>query len=588
MAFNPRSLGTLFNRAFRNDLNANFTDVKTELDAQDTRIDNLVVSAGDSNAEIVDARGGETSLGNRLDSADAAVGTATLKTTAQTVKGAINENYDQIGIQSKKVTWTAIEEFDNLKVAVSGGYDYAPCINAAINKAITQKNRIIRFYDDYKVYSTIQINTKGLVFVGTRDGRPDQNGGSRLQFYGTGACIQLGTDDGQAYDSNNYNGIQGFSMIDMSLKYFGSSTTALTNGFGTYGTGTYGIRDWRGGDILLQNVQIENFEYGFWGVQSDINQFKKVYLFYNKTGIYLGARSDQNKLDYLYAFFNDRVLEIDGAWHTRIRDGQFVINGFGALSPFLIKSSYTRGTHGVTFNDCWFEHLDNTKVTDAFIDIDGTNAITDVVFRNTSIHTNPQASAGKVQYFAKIGNATRIVFDGTAGSSYYSNLKKLLYFYGNNSAEVRVVLHESQRFSGSIYDKDTGTTPTPKVIEDTWGYDSRRFTTANGRVFIGTNPANTLRDFFISSEADKQFQVVFPNTGDGNTTRLQFTKRFVNRNAMPTSGSWEQGDYVRNTAPTVLGTAGSQYTVKGWVRITTSSNNVLNTDWVEDRGITGT
>jgi hypothetical protein len=43
-----------------------------------------------------------------------------------------------------------------------------------------------------------------------------------------------------------------------------------------------------------------------------------------------------------------------------------------------------------------------------------------------------------------------------------------------------------------------------------------------------------------------------------------------------------------NTAPSVLGSAGSQYVVIGWKRITNGSGYVLGTDWVEMRALTGT
>ena len=58
--------------------------------------------------------------------------------------------------------------------------------------------------------------------------------------------------------------------------------------------------------------------------------------------------------------------------------------------------------------------------------------------------------------------------------------------------------------------------------------------------------------------------------------------------SMPTSGTWNRGDTVENTEPTVTGSASSQYIVRGWTRITTGSGNVLNTDWVEVRTLTGT
>jgi hypothetical protein len=58
--------------------------------------------------------------------------------------------------------------------------------------------------------------------------------------------------------------------------------------------------------------------------------------------------------------------------------------------------------------------------------------------------------------------------------------------------------------------------------------------------------------------------------------------------AMPTEGYFQAGEYVENTTPSVTGSGGSQYVINGWRRITTGVANVLNTDWVEDRALTGT
>lgn len=63
------------------------------------------------------------------------------------------------------------------------------------------------------------------------------------------------------------------------------------------------------------------------------------------------------------------------------------------------------------------------------------------------------------------------------------------------------------------------------------------------------------------------------------------TERF---SAIPTFGFWKIGDLVENTNPSKQGTAGSQYIVDGWRRITTGTGNVLGTDWVEMRITTGT
>jgi hypothetical protein len=58
--------------------------------------------------------------------------------------------------------------------------------------------------------------------------------------------------------------------------------------------------------------------------------------------------------------------------------------------------------------------------------------------------------------------------------------------------------------------------------------------------------------------------------------------------SIPTSGTYTRGDFVVNSAPSVLGVAGSRYIVRGWVRLTSGSAHVLNTDWSEFRGLTGT
>lgn len=58
--------------------------------------------------------------------------------------------------------------------------------------------------------------------------------------------------------------------------------------------------------------------------------------------------------------------------------------------------------------------------------------------------------------------------------------------------------------------------------------------------------------------------------------------------SIPTSGKYVFGKVVRARGMAVAGTAGAQYIVTGWKRITTGAGHVLNTDWVELRCLTGT
>lgn len=53
--------------------------------------------------------------------------------------------------------------------------------------------------------------------------------------------------------------------------------------------------------------------------------------------------------------------------------------------------------------------------------------------------------------------------------------------------------------------------------------------------------------------------------------------------AAPTTGTWAQGDFVRNSAPTELGTAGNKYTIAGWRCVSGGTPGT----WVQARELTG-
>ncbi|AMM22989.1 hypothetical protein [Variovorax sp. PAMC 28711] len=52
----------------------------------------------------------------------------------------------------------------------------------------------------------------------------------------------------------------------------------------------------------------------------------------------------------------------------------------------------------------------------------------------------------------------------------------------------------------------------------------------------------------------------------------------------PTTGSWARGDFVRNSAPAVLGTVGNQYTIAGWRCVVSGTPGTF----VQCRELTGT
>ncbi len=54
--------------------------------------------------------------------------------------------------------------------------------------------------------------------------------------------------------------------------------------------------------------------------------------------------------------------------------------------------------------------------------------------------------------------------------------------------------------------------------------------------------------------------------------------------AAPTTGTYRQGDQIKNSNPTVLGTAGSRYVIVGWICVASGSPGT----WAEMRTLTGT
>lgn len=55
------------------------------------------------------------------------------------------------------------------------------------------------------------------------------------------------------------------------------------------------------------------------------------------------------------------------------------------------------------------------------------------------------------------------------------------------------------------------------------------------------------------------------------------------RTAAPTTETWSQGDFVLNSAPTELGTAGSKYIIHGWRCVVSGTPGT----WVQCRFLTG-
>jgi hypothetical protein len=319
---------------------------------------------------------------------------------------------------------------------------------AAVTAAIAAGHNTVSLPPgDISFNSTLAL-TAPIRFVGSSLGpKPDGFTQSNLCYTGTGEAIKLGTDNGQASDTSPaYDGPgEGCEFLNVSLSYTGSATSNLANGAGTYGTGTYGIRDYRGGRLRLEGSSITGFEYGIWGVLSDENKISGGKIKRCKTGLFVGTRSDQLNLQSTEFFKNDRAIEFDGAQGARCFDVHFVDNGSGSTCAIKIDSSNTRRPVAVHLLACWFESL-ATATSDAFIEI-GTSGSTQTVdvfidkpYLNT--HVSPGVRAKSL---LKIGNGTRIHL--SLPGSEFDTFDQLIEFVGTTSPDVTVETHGTHQVS---------------------------------------------------------------------------------------------------------------------------------------------
>lgn len=341
----------------------------------------------------------------------------------------------------------------------------------------------------------------------------DGHVGSTLSYWGTGAAITLDEDDGGAIDAATYGGVEGFTLTHVALIYGGTATTALDNGKGNYGTGTYGIRDWRGGRIYLDRAYIAGFEWGVWGIQSDENttlegKFKRCHVAY-----YIGPRSDQFYMASTEFYFCDLAIDIDGAHQTRIYGSQFVDCGTTTTPSIKVRSSQsTRTVIGTIIDSCWFEYLHGgATLCPSFIDVavGDTSSARDVHVVQPYINTNTLASGEPhVASFMRIGNAIRT---RVADPSMLTNtsMEQLVEFVGAlpASPDLTIEAHDQQQ-----YNTLTSGSNTPVVCWD--------LRTATGGKGIG----GPLQLFSQSAQKRRwHIQLANTETGSGNTgSDLQF------------------------------------------------------------------
>jgi hypothetical protein len=220
------------------------------------------------------------------------------------------------------------------------------------------------------------------------------------------------------------------------------------------------------------------------------------------------------------------------------------------------------------------------------------------------------------------GNVTNLFFEGNRVHVASVDNQRILYFTVNNASWTTATAYSSGvivKSNGNYYKASTSGTSgatapsgTASVSDGgvTWAYlgaipaVNHTAKVINNNVTGATSATKSIEVSSLSASPDIYYadnetsncrgvlSGVKPHnqkvTYIGSTYIYSKVKRlWVFVDAQPTSGSWSAGDYAELLVPTVNGTAGSKYVLKGYKRITTGTGNVLNTDWVEDRALTG-
>lgn len=219
--------------------------------------------------------------------------------------------------------------------------DCATAIANAIASVPYTRAEVVLGARTYRVDSTIQVDHESVVVRGA--GR--ERGG--INFRGTGPLFQLDTDDGNTLGWGGYDGTGfDFAIEDLRLSAVEAADTALANTLGSYKTGTYGLRDWRGGGIRMSRCILRGFQYGFWGVESDFNYFENVHAENNQTAFWLGPRSDQNDFNNISTLENDTAFSFNGVHQALVSHWASNLDGSASTYPVSIHAYPVTGVWG--------------------------------------------------------------------------------------------------------------------------------------------------------------------------------------------------------------------------------------------------
>jgi Pectate lyase superfamily protein len=525
-----RELGVGFDRNFRNDLNANFDDIEADLrDIQndlsakdsaaharmtqiendsierdndlDARIDNLILSAGDSSPEVADAR---------YDSR--------MNTNYPTLKDRLDAHSDEIGILNKKTdVIVSVKEYGAKGDGVS---DDTTAIQNAINDVNIKGGGIVYFpTGTYMISSTLIIPSNKITLQGLN------NAGTIIK-----AKIAM------------------TNMVSITNQLRVSIRDIQINGNNLASVGIYAQNT---GMLWMDNVVVQKCTDK--GIFLDDNTYmfnlNNLYVLNNTNyGIYVANNCAGSKMNMVIAEENGINLRIGYTRMVQITASTF--QRYNNIGNVLVQAGWD-----ITFDTCWFESNDNNLTGETYdLKLESTDGSGNIghsirVLNCSFKGTWGDGTPGKTKHCIIDGYTDTILqnnyIDGTNGG--YTSGK----WYENNNANTKVLginnqVNGSQTYTlsnyamwhlvvGSVDDSMVGFKHiriaekiTMPAINDL-GYDY------DGRLFH-----SSVRKKLKFATDGKWWEIL----------QAQYMS------APPTSGTYKVGDLVLNNAPTAGGYIG--------------------------------
>lgn len=457
--------------------------------------------------------------------------------------------HDGTGVAGKR---RGIEIVPNLADGTNFG-DQQPTLMSALQTAKT-----LGGYVQLPATSVgIRLNTpivweRGFRLEGVRGDRPGVTAGTSLLCYGSGGIIQ-GADDGSPWDDSDYNGgPQGGLVRNIYFKAIGT-TTPLANGKGSYVAGTYGWRDWGGGDMMLEHVTFESFEYGTWGVQSDLNVMDHVNRVYCRYGSYIGPRSDQWSDYDAQIIYCDTGLDIDQA-QVRVFSPSIIECGSNLTAPFVVRKG---GSRGVSIYDPWLENLNagyQGEIASYFSIGEqagysaGNVGQPTILIVHPFFTITPQVNIEHVKYMVT-GDDCNVTILHPSGAS-MNNF--VAYFASTGAAQGHYLIENSTSIltTAKLGVKLGAGTPRFSMVNHQFG--STSIVNSVGRFYFEierTDAAWMDKSLRLSAESAGNWTWSTPDSASDNKTRIQWVRR-QQSGGVPTTLTYARGDRRFPTDPT--------------------------------------